>query len=60
LAVQLGVDAVYGAMNPFPFMERISLSNKTNFFEHTRQSEYSKARIGDDKKANEFALDADF
>lgn len=60
LAVQLGVDAVYGAMNPFPFMERISLSNKTNFFEHTRQSEYSKARIGDDKTANEFALDADF
>lgn len=60
LLIQLGSEPIYGAKNPFPFMERISLSNKSNFFEHTRQSEYAKARIGGDEKDNTFALDADF
>lgn len=60
LVVQLGYEKIYNVTNPFPFMERISLSNKSNFFEHTRLSEYAKARVGDDASANTFALDADF
>jgi ribonucleoside-diphosphate reductase subunit M2 len=45
LAVQLGYDKIYDAKNPFPFMERMSLENKDNFFE-TRSLDYSKANIG--------------
>ena len=33
LAVQLGVDKIYGASNAFSFMELISLDSKANFFE---------------------------
>jgi len=60
LVVQLGYDQIFGAKNPFPFMERISLSNKSNFFEHTRQSDYARARVGVAEEDNQFALDADF
>ncbi len=61
LLVQLGCEKLYNVKNPFQFMERISLSNKSNFFEHTRQSEYAKARVGDaDATGQSFALDADF
>ena len=60
LAVQLGIEPIFGAKNPFAFMDRICLSNKSNFFEHTRQSDYAKARIGDKTECNTFALDAEF
>ena len=58
LLVQLGYAKVYNEHNPFPFMDRISLSNKSNFFE-ARPTEYAKAKVG---KANvyEFSLDAPF
>jgi ribonucleoside-diphosphate reductase subunit M2 len=42
LAVQLGYDKIYGAANPFDFMELISVETKVNFFERTN-SEYSLA-----------------
>ena len=42
LALQLGYDKIYGAQNPFDFMEHISVQKKTNFFEH-RVSEYALA-----------------
>jgi ribonucleotide reductase beta subunit family protein with ferritin-like domain len=42
LAVQLGYKKIYGAVNPFDFMELISLEGKTNFFER-KVSEYSLA-----------------
>lgn len=45
LLQQLGYDKLYNAHNPFPFMERIGLSNKTNFFEHY-VADYSKANVG--------------
>jgi ribonucleotide reductase beta subunit family protein with ferritin-like domain len=45
LAIQLGISKIYGAQNPFDFMELISLEGKTNFFEK-KVSEYSKP-IGD-------------
>jgi len=41
LLVALGVDKVYNAQNPFEWMEMISLSGKTNFFEK-RVGEYKR------------------
>jgi ribonucleoside-diphosphate reductase subunit M2 len=43
LAVQLGIQKMYRAQNPFDFMELISLEGKTNFFEK-KVSEYSRVR----------------
>jgi len=40
LTVQLGYDKIYGSLNPFDFMELISLAGKSNFFER-RVSDYS-------------------
>ena len=45
LAVQLGVAKIYKSVNPFDFMELISLEGKTNFFEK-KVSEYSKPGVG--------------
>ena len=55
LIVQLDQEKIWNVKNPFPFMERISLSQKANFFEHTRQSDYAKAQA-----VQEFSLDSDF
>jgi len=44
LLVQLGYDKIYKTSNPFSFMDAISLSNKTNFFEH-RTTQYQKANL---------------
>ena len=43
LAVQLGIQKMFRAQNPFDFMEMISLEGKTNFFEK-KVSEYSRVR----------------
>ncbi len=43
LAVQLGIQKIFKAQNPFDFMEMISLEGKTNFFEK-KVSEYSRVR----------------
>lgn len=59
LLVQLGVAKLYNAQNPFGFMELISLSGKTNFFER-RVSEYSKAGVGVSVEDQQFSLDTDF
>jgi len=42
LSVQLGYDKIYGSVNPFDFMEMISIEGKTNFFEK-RVGEYALA-----------------
>jgi len=60
LLVQLGYEKIYNAQNPFPFMERISLENKSNFFEHTRIADYSKAGVGNDKNAFVFSVEEEF
>jgi hypothetical protein len=63
LVVQLGYEKIYNARNPFAFMDRICLSQKTNFFEFQTTSEYAKANIGlkqDHQDIHNFALDADF
>jgi ribonucleotide reductase beta subunit family protein with ferritin-like domain len=46
LALQLGIPKIFGAQNPFDFMELISLEGKTNFFEK-KVSEYSKPMNAD-------------
>lgn len=58
LIAQLGYKKMYNVENPFQFMERIGLSNKTSFFEH-RSNDYSKANVG---KTNvyDFSIDEDF
>jgi ribonucleotide reductase beta subunit family protein with ferritin-like domain len=45
LAVQLGIQKIYNAQNPFDFMDMISMEGKGNFFER-RISDYSKAGVG--------------
>lgn len=59
LLLQLGYPKAYSATNPFPFMERISLENKDNFFEK-RVSTYAKAAVGKEKKDMVFSTNADF
>ena len=39
LLVQFGYSILYESKNPFPFMQKLSLQGKTNFFEQ-RVSEY--------------------
>jgi len=59
LLLQLGYSAIYGTKNPFDFMEHISLSGKTNFFER-RVGEYTKAGVMTSDKLNTFGIDEDF
>lgn len=60
LLTQLGYDKLYNVTNPFPFMERICLENKSNFFEHTRIADYSKAMVGSKQDTMKFSVDEDF
>jgi len=55
----LGCSKFYQALNPFEWMEMISLQGKTNFFEK-RVGEYSKAGVGGNKDEQVFDLDCDF
>ncbi len=59
LAVQLGYPKIYHSANPFPFMERISLESKDNFFEK-RVTTYAKANTNSKAEEKTFATDADF
>jgi ribonucleotide reductase beta subunit family protein with ferritin-like domain len=66
LLIQLGYEPQWNVRNPFDFMDRIGMSNKTNFFE-AKVSEYSKAKVnvsGGDQaammNAHEFGMDDDF
>jgi ribonucleoside-diphosphate reductase beta chain len=61
LVMEIGHTPIYGATNPFDWMEMISLTGKTNFFEK-RVSEYQKAGVMTKEKSDnfEFSTDADF
>lgn len=50
LSKQFGHDAIFKASQPFTFMDRICLVNKTNFFEN-KVSEYSKLAAVEDGDA---------
>jgi ribonucleoside-diphosphate reductase beta chain len=56
---ELGYDKVYGASNPFDFMEMISLQGKTNFFEK-RVGDYQKSGVLNNQESKSFSLDEDF
>merc|ERR1712183_1069302 len=64
LLTSLGHSKLFGASNPFDWMELISLQGKTNFFEK-RVGEYQKAGVMSSTNASSeevkgFALDVDF
>lgn len=59
LLISLGCPKVYNAVNPFDFMEMISLQGKTNFFEK-RVAEYQKSGVMSEKETMSFSLDEDF
>merc|ERR1711879_767718 len=63
LLTALGHSKLFGASNPFDWMELISLQGKTNFFEK-RVGEYQKAGVmtttANQEEAKGFVLDADF
>jgi ribonucleotide reductase beta subunit family protein with ferritin-like domain len=60
LLVQLGYPKIWNTTNPFHFMDRICLENKTNFFED-RVAQYSKANVGGSGQSNyEFSTDVEF
>jgi ribonucleotide reductase beta subunit family protein with ferritin-like domain len=59
LCVQLGAPKIWNTANPFPFMERISLEGKDNFFEK-RVTAYSMAGVGKSAESMTFGIDADF
>ncbi|KAA5537076.1 ribonucleoside-diphosphate reductase [Taibaiella lutea] len=60
LLLALGCSKVWNAVNPFDFMEMISLQGKTNFFER-RVGEYAKSGVANkDKGSSEFTMDEDF
>lgn len=58
LLVQLGYKKIWDTRNPFPFMDRIAMNLKVNFFE-SRSTDYAKAKVGQ-SDVYKFAMDADF
>ena len=58
LLMELGCKKEYDAVNPFDFMDMISIQGKTNFFEK-RVGEYQKAGVLGDSSQT-FTLDEDF
>ena len=59
LLVSLGYPKAWETSNPFPWMERISLEGKDNFFEK-RVTNYALAGVGQDATKMSFALTEDF
>jgi ribonucleotide reductase beta subunit family protein with ferritin-like domain len=59
LLLQLGYKKCWDAKNPFPFMERISLEGKDNFFEK-RNTSYALAMCGRSGEEMSFSTEADF
>ena len=58
LVVQLGYEPIWQMKNPFDFMDRICLDNKTNFFED-RVAQYSRANVGNHNHAENFKFSTD-
>ena len=59
LLVALGHSKHYNTVNPFEWMEMISLQGKTNFFEK-RVGEYAKSGVGVKSEEQVFSIDAEF
>jgi ribonucleotide reductase beta subunit family protein with ferritin-like domain len=59
LLVTLNYNKIYNVVNPFDFMESISIEGKTNFFE-SRPTQYQKASVLNKTNNNKFSLIDDF
>ena len=59
LCLQLGYPKLFNSINPFDFMELISLEGKTNFFEK-KVSEYSKPGVGLSVESMKIKFDEEF
>lgn len=59
LLVALGQDRYYKVENPFTWMEMISITGKTNFFEK-RVGDYQKAGVLGNREDQVFTIDEDF
>lgn len=59
LLVSLGYEKIWDTANPFPWMERISLEGKDNFFEK-RVTNYALAGVGQDASKMQFGLNEEF
>lgn len=59
LLVALGYEKMYKVVNPFDWMDMISLQGKTNFFEK-RVSEYAKSGVGVEVSQQAISFDEDF
>jgi ribonucleoside-diphosphate reductase subunit M2 len=58
LLIQLGYEKTYHVHNPFDFMDRIGMGNKSNFFE-VRVGEYAKANVGNQTTTDTFKFEID-
>lgn len=58
LLIELGYSKIYNDVNPFDFMESISIEGKTNFFE-SRPTQYQNASVLN-KSRNNFNISDDF
>lgn len=59
LLYNLGEAKIYNTENPFDFMDNISLTSKTNFFDK-KESNYQKAFVGITDATCNFTVDEDF
>jgi ribonucleoside-diphosphate reductase subunit M2 len=59
LLAALGCSRFYNTINPFEWMEMISLQGKTNFFEK-RVAEYAKSGVGVKAEDQVFGMDEEF
>jgi ribonucleotide reductase beta subunit family protein with ferritin-like domain len=59
LLMQLKYDKIWGVVNPFDFMESISMEGKTNFFE-SRPTQYQKASVLNTSRDTSFIASEDF
>lgn len=59
LLLSLGLNKVYNTENPFQWMELISITGKTNFFEK-RVGDYQKAGIMTNRDDQVFSINEDF
>ena len=59
LLLSLGLNKVYNSENPFQWMELISITGKTNFFEK-RVGDYQKAGVMGNRDDQVFSINEDF
>lgn len=59
LLLTLGYAIIWGTVNPFDFMESISMSGKTNFFEHT-PTQYQRSAVLNTGRNDIFTCNEDF